>query len=124
MMLRFGIAAFLIAHGVVHVFVWVMKAPPEVKQSFDAFHSWILGDARGFATPVALATMGVLITAGGMLLFHSGIWRPVAVAGLVASLVLDVLFFNPWLSFIAVVNTALVYGIVAKHWPAVTTIGS
>lgn len=124
MLLRLGIATFLIAHGVVHLFVWVMKASPEVTQSFDAYHSWIVGDGRRLAAPVAVAAMVLLIVAGFGLLLHVGIWRPVAVAGLAVSLVLDVFFFNPWLGFITAANALMIYGIVARHWPSATTVGS
>jgi hypothetical protein len=106
------------------MFVWAMRAPEEMKRSFDPSHSWILGNARGFVAPIAVVTMVVLIIAGVALLLGAGIWRPLAVFGLALSLVLDVLFFNPWLAFIALVNSTMIYGMVARHWPSVTSVGS
>ena len=44
-MWRFIFIAFLIAHGLVHVAMWVFvpKPAPGKEAPFDASHSWLLG---------------------------------------------------------------------------------
>jgi hypothetical protein len=122
-MVRLLLIGFLIAHGLVHIAIWAPKYDPE-KASFDASHSWLIGDQRALVQALAFAVAALLVLAGIALWSHGGWWRPTAVVGLSASTVLLLLYFNPWYLFILAVNIALIVGIAFMEWPAKTTVGA
>lgn len=72
-MLRVLLIGFLIAHGLVHVAIWGPKYDP-AKGSFDASHSWLIGNQRPLAQVLAFAAAAILILAGIALWSH-GEWR-------------------------------------------------
>jgi hypothetical protein len=113
MMWRFLLIAFLIAHGLVHlpVWVWVPKPKDGKEMPFDSTYSWLLGNQKALATVVALAAAVLLITGGVALWAHVEWWRPVGLTGLALSFGLMVLYFNPWFLFIEGVNAALIVGL-------------
>jgi len=123
-MWRLLFIAFLIAHGLVHLAIWLMPRPAEEKAPFDPDHSWLLGNQKTVA--VVLAVMAaVLLLAGGLGLWaHAGLWRGVAAIGLAISLGLMVVYFNPWYLFIGAINAALIVGIVWLAWPTKTMVGA
>ncbi len=122
MLLRVLLSVFFIAHGLVHVAIWAPKYDPE-KASFDAAHSWLLGDQRPLARVLAFLAAAILIVAGIALLAQGGWWRPTAVVGLSVSTVLLVLYFNRWYLFILAVNLALIVGVAGLDWPSTSTTG-
>lgn len=122
-MLRWLLIVFLIAHGLVHFAIWAPKYDPE-KASFDAAHSWLIGDRRLLAQVLAFVAAGLLVLAGIALWAHSGWWRPTALVGLGLSTVLLLLYFNPWYLFILAVNLALIIGIGWLDWPSKSTVGA
>ena len=124
-MWRFIFIAFLIAHGLVHVAMWILvpKPAPGKEAPFDASYSWLLGNQRALAATVAAATAAVLVTAGFGLWAHAEWWRAAAVIGLAASFLLMVVFFTPWFIFIEGVNEALVASILWLSWPSKTLVG-
>ena len=125
-MWRFIFIAFLIAHGLVHIAMWVLvpKPAPGKEAPFDASHSWLLGNQRALAATIAVATMVLLAAAGIGLWAHADWWRGVAVVGLGASLGLMVVWFNPWFAFIEVVNAVLLVGIAFYAWPSAEALGA
>src|SRR5919201_6575633 len=112
-MWRFIFIGFLIAHGLVHVAMWVFvpEPAPEKEAPFDASYSWLLGNQRALAASVAIATAAILIVAGFGLWGHADWWRAAAVIGLTASFLLMVVYFTPWFFFIEGVNAALIASI-------------
>lgn len=111
-MWRFLFIGSLIAHGLVHLAIWVMPKPKDQQAPFDPDHSWLLGEQKTTAVLLAV-TAAVLLMAGGLGLWaHADWWRSVAVIGLAASFGLMVLYFNPWYLFIEGVNASLIVGIV------------
>ena len=122
-MLRVLLIGFLIAHGLVHVAIWAPRYDPE-KASFDASHSWLIGDQRPLAQVLVFVAAALLALAGIALWSHGGWWRPTAVVGLGMSTVLMLLYFTPWYLFILAVNFALIVGIAFMEWPAKTTVGA
>lgn len=38
--------AFLVAHGLVHLAIWLMPKPADDKAPFDPDHSWLVGDQK------------------------------------------------------------------------------
>jgi uncharacterized membrane protein YphA (DoxX/SURF4 family) len=123
MLLRVLLSVFFIAHGLVRVAIWAPTYDPE-KASFDAAHSWLLGDQRPLARVLAFLAAAILIVAGIALLAQGGWWRPTAVVGLAVSTVLLVLYFNRWYLFILAVNLALIVGIAGLDWPSTSTVGA
>ena len=117
MLLRVLLGVFFIAHGLVHVAIWAPKYDP-AKGSFDASHSWLLGDQRPLARVLAFAAAAILTVAGIALLAQGGWWRPTAIVGLSVSTALLLLYFTPWYLFILAVNIALIVGITWMDWPA------
>jgi hypothetical protein len=125
-MWRFIFIAFLIAHGLVHVAMWIFvaKPAPGKEAPFDASYSWLLGNQRALAATVAAATAVVLVVAGFGLWTQADWWRVAAVIGLAASFVLMVVYFNPWFFLIEGVNAALIGSILWLGWPTETMVGA
>lgn len=125
-MWRFIFIAFLIAHGLVHVAMWVLvpKPAPGKKAPFDASYSWLLGNQRALAASVAAGTAVVLVVAGLGLWANADWWRAAAVIGLAASFLLMVVYFTPWFTFIEGVNAALIGSILWLSWPSKTMVGA
>jgi hypothetical protein len=123
-MWRFLFIAFLLAHAGVHAAIWATPAPKDPEASFDAGHSWLLGDQRALALVLALAAAGFLLVAGIGLWAHAEWWRPVAVVGLAVSFGLMVLYFNPWFLVIEAVNAGLIVGILWLDWPSKSMVGA
>jgi hypothetical protein len=125
-MWRFVFIAFLVAHGLVHLFmwVWVPKPEPGKEPPFDASYSWLLGNQKGVAATVAMATAAILIVAGIALWAEADWWRAAAVLGLAVSFGLMVVYFTPWFLFIEGVNAALFVSIVWLSWPSKTMVGA
>jgi hypothetical protein len=123
-MWRFLFIGFLIAHGFVHLAIWLVPKPADQKAPFDPSRSWLLGDQKSVAMVLAVAA-AVLLVAGGLGLWvHMDWWRGVAAIGLVMSFGLMVLYFNPWYVFIEVVNAGLIVGIVWLTWPTNAMVGA
>jgi hypothetical protein len=105
-MWRFLFVAFLVAHGLVHLAMWVLvpKPHPGKEAPFDPSHSWLLGNQKALASTVAFAVAAILIVAGIGLWAHADWWRVVAAVGLGISFALMVVYFTPWFLFIEAVN--------------------
>ena len=125
-MWRVVFVAFLLAHGLIHVAMWVFVPKPASGEEapFDASHSWILGDQRTLAAWVAVATAVVLVAAGFGLWAHADWWRAVAVVGLGASFGLMIVYFNPWFTLIQAINAALIASILWLSWPSREMVGA
>jgi lysylphosphatidylglycerol synthetase-like protein (DUF2156 family) len=123
-MWRFIFIAFLIAHGLVHLAIWLMPKPADQKAPFDPDHSWLLGEQNTMAVLLAVSAAALLVAGGFGLWVHADWWRSVAVIGLAASFSLMVVYFNPWYLFIEGVNAALIVGIVWLTWPSKTMVGA
>jgi len=78
--MRWLAGLFLVAHGLVHVAIWV---PPAQKDApFDAQHSPMFGDVRGAAIALALVAGTAFVVSGICYLAGQDWWAPVAaVAG-------------------------------------------
>ena len=123
-MWRFLFIGFLIAHGLVHLAIWLMPKPAEQKAPFDPDHSWLLGDQKTVAVLLAVTAAVLLVGAGLGLWGAADWWRGVAVVGLVTSFSLMVVYFTPWYLFIEGVNSALIVGIAWLTWPSKSMVGA
>lgn len=122
--MRFLFIGFLIAHGLVHLTIWLMPKAPGEKAPFDPNHSWLLGDQKTVAVVLAVTATALLVAGGVGLWAHADWWRGVAAIGLAASFGLMVVYFNPWYLFIEGINAALIVGIVWLTWPSKTMVGA
>jgi hypothetical protein len=122
-MIRVLFSILLIAHGLIHTAIWL--SPTSKEGTFDPKHSWIL-DSMGLQTDVihgiavVLAIVAALALVSGAigLLAHQG-WAHIPVlAGSVVSLLLIVVYFNPWMSLAILLDLGIVYLLVVRHWPA------
>ena len=120
-MWRFVFIAFLIAHGAIHLAMWIPQ--PKADAPFDAGRSWLLGNQRLLALVSAVAIAVILVAAGIGLWAHADWWRAAAVVGLAGSLGLMILFFQTWFLPIQVVNAGLLIGLLWLDWPSEAMVG-
>jgi hypothetical protein len=121
-MWRFLFIAFLIAHGGVHLAIWL--TPFKADAPFDPGRSWLLGGQRRLGIALAVVAAALLVV-GGMGLWAGGSWwRGIAVAGLAVSFVLMVLYFHPWFIPIQVINAALIVALLWLDWPTREMVGA
>jgi hypothetical protein len=98
---------FLIAHGLVHVAIWVPE--PQEGAPFNPRRSWLLGDAGGLTRTLALVACGLLVLAGVFLLNGaSDLDAGLAIAGAAVSLVLVALTFHLWFVGAVAINIAII----------------
>jgi hypothetical protein len=97
---------FLVAHGLVHIAVWLAPARPDAP--FDSHRSWLLGDARTLSRSLAVATSLLFVVAGILVLASAASGAGVAVGGAAASLVLVLLTFHPWFIAAIAINVAII----------------
>lgn len=121
-MWRFVFIAFLIAHGGLHLAIWL--TPQSEEAPFEAARSWLFGTQRPLAMAVAVIAAAALVAAGVGLWAQAQWWRPAAVVGLGVSFVLMVLYFHPWFIPIQVINAALIVGLVWRSWPTESLVGA
>jgi hypothetical protein len=121
-MWRFLFIAFLIAHGAIHLAIWIPQPKPDAP--FDAGRSWLLGNQRQLAMVLAVAIAVVLVVAGIGLWAQADWWRTAAVVGLVGSFGLMIVFFHPWFIPIQVINAALILALLWLDWPSEAMVGA
>lgn len=123
-MLRWLFIAFLVAHGLVHLALWVAPTAPSkdgTPPRFDPHHSWLLGSgavARVTGAGLAIVACVLFVLAAILLIAGAEAWRPVAAGGSLVGLVVAIVFFNPWLLLDVAMNAALLYGLVVADWPS------
>lgn len=121
-MWRFVFIAFLLAHGAVHLAVWL--TPISTDAPFDPGSSWLIGAQRGLSVGLAVIAAVLLVAGGVGLWMEEPWWRSVAVGGLAASLVTMVVFFHPWFVPIQVINAALLAALLWTDWPSLAHLGA
>jgi hypothetical protein len=119
------IAAFLIAHGAVHLAVWLPPSPPDAERQapFAPDHSAVLTRTRVSPTSSHLIAVGlagtataVYIVAGLAVALGSGWAVALAAVAAVVGLALKVLYFNPWLT-VGILLDAAVLSAALLSWP-------
>lgn len=105
-MIRVLIGAFLIAHGLVHLAIWLPK--PAGDTPFAVNRSAIFGNVRGVAVPLAITSAALLAAAGVGVLGSQGWGTTAALAGAVASIALMALTFTPWWAAGLVINATII----------------
>jgi hypothetical protein len=125
---RLLFAAFLLAHGAIHA-SFLSPRPPATASGptwpFELARSWVLtplglqpqttrllGLALVAATIAAFA-LAALATGG---VISADLWGPASAAGAVASVVLLVLFFQPWLALGVLIDLGLLWAVLVAGW--------
>lgn len=121
-MWRFLFIAFLIAHGGVHLAMWLSPTKPDAP--FTATHSWLVGDQRGLAVVLAVLAATLLVVSGIGLWTAGSWWRFVAVAGLAISFLVMIVFFHPWFIPIQIINAGLIIALLWLDWPSQALVGA
>ena len=125
-MIRWALAGFLVAHGLVHIAVWGSSKAAQA-QGTNPSHSWILGDQHSLVIGLMVAAVSLFALAGFGLLFHAGWWGPMTVVAAGVSLLLVVLFpgaiLNAWVVAPVTINVGLIAGIVWFSWPTRAAFG-
>lgn len=119
------VAAFLIAHGGVHLAVWLPPAPTEAERPapFAPDHSAVLVRTKVSATAAHLvavrlagAVAALYVVAGLAVALGSGWAAGLAATAAVVGVALKLLFYNPWLTLGIVLDLA-VLGAALLDWP-------
>ena len=104
--MRWIAGLFLIAHGLVHLAIWLPK--PDQKAPFDVGHSPFAGDVRRLASALAVAAAVILVPGGLGLIGDAPWWTSVTVTGAVVSAALLLLTFNRWWLIGLGINVAII----------------
>jgi hypothetical protein len=97
---------FLVAHGLIHLAIWLPKADP--KAPFDAGHSPFAGNVRHTAAAMAVAAAVVLAAGGLGLIGGASWWQPATITGAALSTALLLLTFNKWWLIALGINAAII----------------
>jgi hypothetical protein len=125
-MWRWLFTGFLVAHGVIHLALWV---PSQTEQGRIPGHSWLLGDQRSIAVAITIVATALFVAAGAGLLFHAGWWRPLTVLAGIVSISLVIVFPEPfrpyaWVLSPLAINGALIAAILWFSWPSERMVGA
>ncbi|MFL5679896.1 MAG: hypothetical protein ACJ77B_04785 [Chloroflexota bacterium] len=128
MLARLAFAAFLVAHGLIHV-SFVAPRPPATaggpEWPFDLGRSWVLSPLG--ADPSVCRLLGIALLACTVAAFAlaalatigvapTAVWAPAVIAGAVASVALLGVFFHPWLALGVVIDVALLWAALVNRW--------
>jgi hypothetical protein len=128
MIARIVLAAFLMAHGAIHV-GFVSPRPPVTAGGpawpFDLGRSWILaplGIGPDVTRLVGLALVAATISgfavaaAAALGVLPASLWPAGLSLGAVASLALLLVFFHPWLLLGIAIDLALLWAVLMADW--------
>jgi fatty acid desaturase len=85
--------------------IWMPE--PKADATFDPGRSWLFGEARRTARALAAATAALFGAAGILVMLGAGSAAGLAVVGALASLVLVLLTFHPWLLGAVAIDVAI-----------------
>ena len=128
MLLKVLFAAFVFAHGAIHV-SYLAPGPPATTDGpawpFTLDRSWILspigvgaGVTRvvGLALVVAALVAFTLAAACVIGLMPAALWLPAVAAGAGSSIALLLLFFHPWLVLGLLIDVGLLIIVLMARW--------
>jgi len=122
------LAAFLAAHGLVHL-SFLTPAPPRTADGpewpFELGRSWLIG--RIDLDPGVIRVVGVALVAATVVSFSAAAlatigwlapswWAGLVAAGASASLITLALFFRPWLVLGIAIDVILLWVVLAAGW--------
>lgn len=136
--MKFIVALFLIAHGLVHAGLAAAPNPDDPDARAGAFftspgRSWLfhrLGSDQNIVQwigviLVAIATVGFVLAGLGVFGVPGleELWRSIAVVSSIFSLILLVLFWHPWLILGVVIDIAILVSLLWINWPTSDLLG-
>jgi hypothetical protein len=122
------LAGFLLAHGAIHA-SFLSPRPSATaggpRWPFELGRSWVLTPlgmqpetSRPLGTALVAATIAAFalaaLAAAGVV--PADLWGPASAAGAVASVVLLVLFFRPWLVLGVLIDIGLLWAVLVVGW--------
>lgn len=119
------VALFLVAHGLVHLAVWLPHPEPDPAKPapFAPDHSGVLtmasvapATAHRLAVVLAVGAAATFVAAGGAVAIGADWAVPMAVIACVLGLTLKLVYFNPWL-LIGIALDLLVLAAALAQWP-------
>ena len=125
----YAVAALLLGHSLVH-FAYVAPAPPQAEGApewpFAMEKSWLvtrLGVSLDVVRPIGylLVAITLVALAGAAmatidLVVPASWWPALVLTGAVASLLLLVLFFHPWIVIGIAIDVVLLYLVLINGW--------
>jgi hypothetical protein len=128
MLVKLGLAAFLLAHAGIHASFLAPRPPATAggpEWPFAIGHSRVLSPLGLPAESVRLAGMALIavviaayafaaLTAVGIA--PGALWVPAIVIGSIASLAILALFFHPWLVLGLAIDAVLVWAVLVAGW--------
>ena len=133
-MLRFIIAAFLVANALIHASFLTPAPPPRPSAPqwpFRLDQSWALSPLgltrraiRAVGTVLVCLVLLAFATAAFGLVVQQGWWRPVTVAGACLSALLLFLYLHPWLLLGPLVDAGIVAALLLARWPSLEAGGA
>jgi hypothetical protein len=125
-MVRWILAGFLVAHGLVHITVWASAKTADA-QGTHPEHSWLLGEQHSAVVALTYAAVGLFALAGGALILQFELWRWITVVASGVSLLLVALFpaaiLGPWIVAPLAIDIGLMVSILSFAWPSKTMVG-
>lgn len=128
MLLKLLLAAFLFAHGVIHL-SYLSPRPPATASGpswpFALDRSWVLSplglgrDAmRGLGLALAVVTLAAFTVSAAVVLglVPQALWSPTVALGAASSIALLVLFFHPWLVLGVAIDLAILAAALVARW--------
>lgn len=121
-------AAFLLAHAAIHA-GFLAPRPPATAGGppwpFELLRSWMLTplglqpeQTRLVGIALVAATIAAFAIATGVTagLLPADLWAPASAAGAIASVVLLLLFFHPWLIVGVLIDVGLLWAVLVAEW--------
>ena len=115
---RIVIGLLLVVHGFAHWEITTSWGSKEVASS------WLLGQAGTLGTVLWAVGLGGFILAGIAVFIGLRMWRALAIASAVTSLVTMVLFWETTMGIGAIVDVGIVVALVWAKWPQPKLVGS
>jgi len=124
------LAAFLAAHGAMHV-AYLTPAPPRTADGpewpFELGRSWLIGALH--LDPAIVRSLGIVLAVATIILFGAAAvatlgwlpaswWGELVVAGAATSLATLALFFHPWIVLGILIDAVLISAVVAGWAPS------
>jgi hypothetical protein len=131
-LLKLLLAAFLFAHGAIHL-SYLSPRPPATASGpqwpFALDRSWLL-TPFGVGTEV-MRLLGIALAAVTLVAFTvaaasalgiapSAVWTPAVASGAAASIALLAVFFHPWVVLGVVIDVALLAAVLLGRWTPLT----
>lgn len=124
---RWLLGGLLVAHGLVHVlFAVPVSEATGSDWPFDITRSWTITGldlTTGIVNAIGWVLIGLVIAGFGLaglstvgIVVPSGWWHPTVVAGVAATIIALIVFFNPQLVLGSGINAALVWVALGGGW--------